>query len=181
MALADRLIEEEGVCTWMYQDTAVPPVVTCGVGHALFAVENALVLPWDQPEAQVRADFAFVRSAPSGRVAKWYAQFTKARLTPEYIRQLLEADIEAAIVGVKRHFPTFDSFPASAQSAIQDLAFNLGPNFPRAWPHFKAAVLAGDWATAAAECHRKGISEARNKATAELLLAAAGPVLPEAA
>jgi hypothetical protein len=40
--LADRILSEESLPTWMYLDTADPPVVTCGVGHALFILEDCL-------------------------------------------------------------------------------------------------------------------------------------------
>lgn len=173
MSLVDQLLTEEGVVLHMYLDCAVHPNVTCGVGHALFTVEDALALKWNVKDEQVRADYAFVHSAPPNRIASWYAQFSQARLTPEFVRELLEQDIAKEVARLKRHYPSFDTYPDAAREALSDMAFNLGGNFPLQWPNFTAAVLAGNWKLAALRCHRKPpVNDARNKATAELFLRA---------
>jgi hypothetical protein len=178
-SLADRLIEEEQLVCWLYLDTSKPPVVTCGVGHALHTVDDALALPWDHPADQVRADWAAILAAPPGRIARTYAWRTESRLPEAFVRELLERDIADARAGWHRHFPHYDHFPAGPSEALDDLAFNLGPNWPvelRAgipvWPHLTAAVNAEDWPAAAANCHRRDVSDKRNADTAALFASA---------
>jgi hypothetical protein len=176
--LADRILAEEGETTWMYLDTADPPVVTCGIGHALFILEDCLALPWNQPAATVSHDYRGIAGKPPGYKAEWYRRFTTARLTDIFVCELLEQDIERQVRILRGQFPHFKDYPAEAQEALSDMAFQLGGNFPKTWPLFSRAVRNEDWKQAAASCHRKGISEKRNKETMELFLSA---VLPDEA
>ena len=152
--LADRILAEEGLTTWMYLDTANPPVVTCGIGHALFTLEDCLALPWDQPEATVRYDYRGILGKPPGYKAGWYEQFTTSRLPEIFIRELVERDIDRQVKILRSHFPQFRDYPEPVEEALSDMAFNLGGNFPRSWPQFSQAVRNEDWTRAAAECHR---------------------------
>src|ERR1019366_10653309 len=90
--LADRILSEESPTTWMYLDTADPPVVTCGIGHALFILEDSLALPWNQPKAVVERDYQTIAGKPPGYRAQWYEQFTTARLTGIFVRELVLED-----------------------------------------------------------------------------------------
>jgi hypothetical protein len=53
------------------------------------------------------------------------------------------------------------------------MAFNLGLAGLKKYPSMLAAVDAGQWDVAAAQCHRKGINEDRNQQTADLFRQAA--------
>ncbi len=165
----------EGRTTWMYKDIA--GVVTCGIGHALFSALDAMVIEWDQPKAQINADWIAVHDAPTGHIASWYEPLTRSRLSSKVVEELLSADMINVRTVIEIYFPDFNKFPSSAQEAIQDMAFNLGPHFPKDWPKFAACVLRHDWNGAADECVRRGISEARNKAT-QLLFQEAAIVSP---
>src|ERR1035441_7242603 len=179
--LADRILSEESLKTWMYLDTGNPPVVTCGIGHALFTVEDCLALPWDRPETVVRRDYGIVASQPPGYLADWYQQFTTCRLNDFFLHELLERDIDRQVKILRGQFPRFKEYPEKAQEALSEMAFNLGGNFPKKWPRFSQAVRNQDWAQAAAECHREGVSGQRNKETAKLFLSALEEELPPAA
>ena len=170
--LADRILAEESLTTWMYLDTARSPVVTCGVGHAMFTVEDCLVLPWDQPRDVVRQDYRTVAGEPPGYRAEWYEQFTTSRLGESFVHDLLERDIGRQVKILRGQFPRYKDYPEPVQEALADIAFQLGGNFPKTWPQFSQAVRNEDWEQAAAQCHRAGISEQRNRATAALFLAA---------
>lgn len=162
--LITDLTREEAAIPWMYLDTA--GVVTCAIGHALFTVENAIALPWSHHET-VEAGYAAVKAAPVGKVASYYAPLTVCRLTPEAMQAILRADIEAVLVGLRKRLPEFDEYPNPVQRALGDMAFNLGVGglFSK-FPRFIAAVRQRDWLVAAQECHRRGIGESRNLATA---------------
>jgi hypothetical protein len=179
--LADRILSEESPTTWMYLDTADPPVVTCGIGHALFILEDCLALPWNQPKAVVERDYQTIAGKPPGYRAEWYEQFTTARLTGIFVRELLEQDIARHVSILRGQFPRFKDYPPEAQEALADMAFNLGGNFPKTWPLFSRAVRNEDWEMAAACCHRKDISDQRNQDTSALFLAASERELPPAA
>jgi len=179
--LADRILSEESLITWMYLDTADPPVVTCGIGHALFILEDCLALPWNQPKTVVQRDYQTIAGKPPGYRAEWYRQFTTARLAEIFVRDLLERDIERQIKILRCHFHRYRDYPEPVQEALGDMAFQLGGNFPRTWPQFSQSVRNEDWARAAAYCHRKDISDQRNRDTSALFLAAAERELPPAA
>jgi len=85
--------------------------------------------------------------------------------------------------------PDFDTYPAPAQQAILDMHFNLGATKFRevrmvknpktgkpenkGWPNLFAAIKRQDWAAAALESKRGGVSNDRNKNTANKFLEAA--------
>ena len=180
-ALLEQVVERtmafEGACGWLYLDTATPPRVTCGAGHALFGVESALLLPWrtgTQPAqtTQVRRDYLAIQTAPAGHTAPFYEPLTVCRLTDADIRGLCQLDIVTRLTTLRKHFPDLDFYPPGPQQALADLAFSLGPDFPPAWPLLSASVLSENWPEAAAQCHRRGISEQRNRVVAALFLAA---------
>ena len=179
--LADRILSEESLTTWMYLDTANPPVVTCGIGHALFTIEDCLALPWDHPQDVVRQDYQTIAAEPPGYRAEWYEQFTTSRLAEIFLHELLERDIERQVKILRCHFLRYREYPEPAQEALDDMAFQLGGNFPRTWPQFSQSVRNEDWERVAACCHRKGISEQRNRDTADLFLAASEQESPSAA
>ena len=77
-----------------------------------------------------------------------------------------------AVMKVAAALPKWNTYAEPAQEALFDMAFNLGLGGLKKFPHMLRAVDAGDWATAAAQCHREGISEERNRATAALFLQA---------
>jgi GH24 family phage-related lysozyme (muramidase) len=172
MPVIDDIIADEGLTTWMYLDTAAPPVVTCGCGHAMFSLSDCLALPWDQPVAAVTWDFGAVQAAAPGRLAVSYASLTKSRITEDFARQLAQQDLDGQVAILRKGFPRYDGLPAAARAAISDMAFNLGGSFLSKWPKLRAALLAADWTAAAENCHRKGISDARNQATAALFMQA---------
>ena len=175
--LADRILSEESLTTWMYLDTANPPVVTCGIGHALFIAQDCLALPWNQPQATVLHDYRSILEKPAGYKATWYERFTTSRLPDAFVHELLERDIERQVKILRGQFPRYKNYPEPVQEALADMAFQLGGAFPKTWPNFSRAVRNEDWTMAAAQCHRKGASEERNRATATLFLSAVEPPL----
>jgi GH24 family phage-related lysozyme (muramidase) len=95
---------------------------------------------------------------------------------------MADADIDALVSSDVHNFetalaaalPHWGTYPAPAQAALFDMAFNLGLGGLKKFPHLLAAVDAGQWEVAAAQCHRQGISETRNQQTADLFRQAAG-------
>jgi len=141
--------------------------VTVGVGHL---VKDAAVA---QQLGFTPAEFAVVAAAPVGMRASGYASFTKTRMSDAAIDALLDSDVSAFIGQLKRALPEFDSLPDSVQEAVFDMAYNLGIGGLLKYHHLMDALLKQDFKACAAECHRNGISEARNNETAALFLKAA--------
>lgn len=173
--IVTRTLGFEGSCAWMYLDTATPPRVTCGAGHALFSAADSLLLPWRagaQPAqaTAVRSDYLAVQTAPAGHTAGFYEPLTVCRLTDADIRAMLQADIIGRLAVVRKHFlPQFDALPDGVQGALVDMIVNCGPYFLSRWPKLFAAIKAGDWSEAAVQSHREPpVSAERNAATAKL-------------
>jgi GH24 family phage-related lysozyme (muramidase) len=170
-SLKARMRAGEGSIAHMYKCTGGK--VTIGVGHAIEDAATACTLNWTidgAPAAadRVRADFAAVAAAATGAVARTYEPLTSCRMSPESIDALLEADIQRFIAGLRQIIPDFDRLPDPAQEALFDMGFNLGIGGLQKFRNLLAAVASRDWERAAAECHRKGIGDARNAETAAL-------------
>lgn len=166
-----RLLNFEGSVAYMYRCTGGD--VTAGMGHAMITSGDAVRLNWQisgrsaTPE-EVIADFGKVAAAPKGNLAKFYEPLSQCRLATDYISSLAGQDIDAFESGLKRAFPRWDSYPEPVQEALFDMGFNLGIAGLGKFVKLRAAIDADDWATAALESHRNGISDARNQATAAL-------------
>ena len=172
-----RLKEFEGYVSYMYRCTGGE--VTIGAGHAIPAAADAGKLSWSiggapaTPE-QAQSDFAKVAAAPIGWVAGGYEDLTQCRMSADDIDALLLADIALFEAKLAAALPGWASYPEPAQEALFDMGYNLGVGGLLKFHQLLAAANAGQWTTAAAQCHRMGISDARNRETATLFLQAAG-------
>ena len=171
-----KLKEFEGVYPYMYLDTTGN--VTVGVGNLLASAAAAQRLAFvvrPDPNAsppiltrpatmdEVAADFDNVDSQIPGRIASYYKQFTKLDLPNTVIDSLLNSRVQEFTTSLCAVFPAFNSYPAEACAAIFDMAFNLGlGKLTSQFPIFCKAVKEMDWTTAALQCRRIGINDARN-------------------
>ena len=147
--------------------------VTVGIGHAIPSVDDAVQLTWivggrAATSDEVRAGWATVEAAQLGLVAVAYAPLSPCRMANEAIDSLAGTDVDRFAGQIAAALPKWTRYPSSVQSALFDMAFNLGVGGLLKFHKLLAACDAGDWATAAAECHRKGIGDSRNEATAAL-------------
>ena len=171
-----RVERFEGRVPYMYRCTGGE--VTIGVGHAILKPDNALDLTWSiggRPATpdEILADYARVNVAEKGHAAPFYEHLTQCRMANSDIDALLAADIATFEAQLALQLPNWNTYPEPAQEALFDMAFNLGLNGLKKFPSMLAAVDAGEWETAAAECHRKGINDDRNQETAILFRQAA--------
>jgi GH24 family phage-related lysozyme (muramidase) len=170
-----RLKAFEGCINHMYKCTGGE--VTIGIGHALQTAAEAASLAWQINGASagsghVQSDYAAVAAAPKGQVATAYAHLTRCRMGADNVENLVAADVQFFEKQLAAALPNWSSYPDPARQALFDMAFNLGLGGLKKFPALIHAVNAGDWATAAAKCHRMGIGEARNQATMALFLQA---------
>ncbi len=172
-----RVQSFEGRVRYMYKCTGGE--VTIGCGHAIETPGDAPKLTWSingrpATDDEVLADYASVAAVEKGPPATFYASLTQCRMADPDIDALLAADIARFEASLADAFPDWNTYPEPAQEALFDMAFNLGIGGLKKFTHMLAAVDAGQWNVAAAQCHRQGIGEARNQQTAALFLQAAG-------
>ena len=161
-----RLEQFEGRFPYMYLCTGGK--VTVGIGHAIPTAAAAALLSWATGGDAAQAGWAAVAGAEKGLVASSYASLTACRMSDDAIDQLAANDVAAFTASLRANFPQWDTYPAPAQAALFDMAYNLGVAGLKKFTSMLAAVNAGDWETAAQECHRMGIGDARNQETAAL-------------
>ena len=163
MTSLENLSMWEGSTDYLYLDTVGIPTV--GYGFALPLIEMLRAYYWSREMAVVEADWRIVSDLVKGKLASYYAPFTRARL--------LHADVTAAqkladlTKLLERQFK-YSTHPQPAQEALVDLAWNLGLGGLSKYVSLRAALDKRDYATCARECSRRGVSEARNKWTADL-------------
>lgn len=165
---------------WMYLDTK--GLVTCGVGNLIDdgTPGPACGLPWMYPGGaramldDVVAAWHKVKAAQSMAPlgGGHFAGLTTMRLLPTDIDALVIRTAERFETALKQGFGEWESFPASAQVAIFDMAWNMGPGF--GFPKFRAFCNALDWPGAATECFIPDAPQARNDAHVALFRAALG-------
>jgi GH24 family phage-related lysozyme (muramidase) len=167
----------EGYETTFYLDSDNPANPTIGVGHEVPTVSMAQELPLllvasgapATPTEIANGYYALKAMAPrtDGKLRRYLGLF----LESADIDALLMADLRTFDTYLHATFPEFDSYPQPARLAAFDIVFNVGSLSD--FPLLRAAILAEDWATAATQCHRVGVSAARNIETQNSFLAAA--------
>lgn len=163
----------EGVVNHLYKDTRNN--VTCGAGF-LVPDEAALrKFNWMPNLPSAIADFRLLQEQPSGKTPVFYRKICHARLSEDAIRQFFDNEVITCRKALQRDW-NLSRLPEPVQIALVDMAFNLGVGGLSKYRKLRQAVQAHDWATAANECHRNGIQDARNEATRQLFLQAAADV-----
>jgi GH24 family phage-related lysozyme (muramidase) len=176
-ALRD-LLHWEGDIKYLYVDTR--GYVTTGIGQLVKDAAEARQLPFIDTRTgapatsqQIDQAFAAIQKLPKGHSDSWYATATHLRLPEETVRALAQSRLTSEFLpGLRRELPHFDSYPPSAQRALIDMAYNLGVGGVGRFQSLRAACEAGDWAQAAAECHRRTCRAERNDWTRDLFLQA---------
>jgi GH24 family phage-related lysozyme (muramidase) len=186
--ILDRTKRFEGDVQFMYLDSL--GFVTVGVGHLLATVDDAqnvsFVVRADGTSAtpdQIAADYAAVKAMPANLDSSKYKSATQLALAQGVDDALLTVDLGKAEDQLRSAFANYDGFPAPVQAALIDMMYNMGPGHFNAakWPRLFAAINAGDWATAAAQCDRPQVSPARNAEVAALFQQAATVAAPQSA
>ena len=164
-----NIAASEGRVPWLYRDSGPEGALTCGVGHKVSDYLACQSLPFSPPITA--AEWAALMVEPKACRASFYQAVTKGRLSDVDIDTILDADVASKIAQLTAVIYGYENLPDGPQAALLDMAFNLGVGgLTKGYPKLMAAVKSGDWQTAAAECHRNGISADRNQQTANLFL-----------
>lgn len=180
-----RLEPFEGRVPWLYQDNAVKPNVTTGVGFLIASVDDACRLPWyhlsdglPATNGEVASDFFRVKSLRGGLLATAYKGLL--RLAPDDIDQEGFRLLRVRLAALPALFPGYDDFPAGVQACLLDLAWNVGLGALHKWHGLLSACNAvpPDYLASAKECatanpNHSPNREARNAWRAQCFLDAA--------
>jgi GH24 family phage-related lysozyme (muramidase) len=152
----------EGRVPFMYLD--ILGKVTTGIGNLIDSPGEAQRLPWTDTSTGTAADPGTIEAAwqavkgrqdMRSRGGMAFESVTTLRLSDDDIDALVLAKVDSNESFLKSNhseFAGFDDWPADAQLGLLSMAWAQGPSFAK-WPSFRAAAAAGDWATAAAQCH----------------------------
>jgi GH24 family phage-related lysozyme (muramidase) len=150
----------EGHLDFMYLD--VEGLVTIGCGNLIDPKTVALGLPFvlkSDPSvaatpAQIDAEWSLVKSRGDMKLRGGgaYGAITTLVITESTLGDLLASKLSAFERVLEQVFPELESWPADAQLGLFSMAWAMGAGFTATWPHFKQACLAGDFASAAANC-----------------------------
>jgi GH24 family phage-related lysozyme (muramidase) len=177
--LKARLRKHEGVIPHLYLDTL--GLVTCGVGHMIATEQGvaniSMVRNGDSQPASLNdkvIEWRNVKSLEPARLPAYYEQHTTLRITDAVVDAIQDLDIATFTALLKGAFASWDVFPDAAKEALLDMAFQLGvAGLKSKFPVLTLAARAMKWYICAKQCHREGIAEWRNQATADLFLKAA--------
>jgi GH24 family phage-related lysozyme (muramidase) len=176
--LKARLRQHEGVVPHLYLDTL--GLVTCGIGHMIpssDAIAGIEMIRFDGTAAtpeEKTAEWRLVKGLKPAMLPPYYEERTTLRVTPRAVDVLQDADVASFQSAIAHLLPGFAQFPEPAQEALLDMAFQLGAGgLMSKFPHLALAAKARDWQACADQCHRAGIQEWRNTATADLFRRAA--------
>lgn len=189
----DNTVHWEGLSHNMYADSEGN--VTVGIGTLLSTPEDAAKLSFHNrrttrahgdelvgyapaSEDDIRDHYRSVKDVYNDKslsyhqkVAAWSG--SSMVLADSEIGSLTVKHITSDRANLQGLYAGFNSFPQSAKVALHDMAYNMGiSRLRKSFTRFNDAVNRRDWAAAAVESHRIGISDARNNATREQLLRA---------
>jgi hypothetical protein len=177
----------EGRCSWLYLDTE--GYVTTAVGYLCDSVAAAQALPWlrsDGTEAtpveiaeEWRRIKAMQASAPMG--GGYFRRFATLHLAERTIDELTRERATSFVQILAARWPSWPLWPADAQLAVLDMAWNYGPRFPDKklpdghymWVNFRAALADQDWTRASLTCLSGDPRHSRNRARVRLFSNAA--------
>jgi GH24 family phage-related lysozyme (muramidase) len=167
----------EGCVPWMYRDTAGN--VTVGVGLMLPDAAGACALPFVAAAGgaataeEVAAEYVRVDGLAVGKLPAFYKAAGSPELPQPVIDERLGAVLEGFEATLRAGLAGYDALPDGVKMALLDMAYNLGPEgLLKGYPRMVQAVETGNWAQAAVECERNGISAVRNAWTSKQFLSA---------
>ncbi len=159
----------EGHVTYMYLD--IKGNVTVGLGHLIRNAAEAKQLRFFErgttnPVHPAHIENAFnkvLNSRLAGSKHTAFKDMTHIDLDLDEIENLFDDDVMQFIHELNHKFTDFETYPASAQLGMLDLAYNMGTTrFAEGFPVFRDALKFRNWLKVAEESHRKEVDEEGN-------------------
>lgn len=172
-AWPDTCAALEGRLEYAYLDSL--SLLTFGIGQLGESIglptDFYLSRPWRDKdgrlvtEAKIRGEFAAIKERVDLAMKGGRAFSGIATL------HLADADIDEALLQTTADFwaillralPELETWPADAQLALLNMAWNLGPRFLSGWPDLSRSLAAQDWLRAAEGCKIAGKPSQRNR------------------
>lgn len=117
------------------------------------------------------SEFSRIKRLPTGYAVNFYEPFGELCLSHKESVKLLKKKLVTLISDVKEQYkkPKLSQMPVTIQLALVDMAYDLvDETIEQAFPKFNKAIKEKNWPLAAQYSYREGISQARNKAVAQL-------------
>ncbi len=168
----------------MYLD--VKGLCTCAIGNLIDPLP--LGLPFTKQdgtqatEAEISAEWHAVKARQDLRMrgGMAYGAITVLRLTKAAVGEIVLGKLAQVDAYLAHRWRAWETFPDDVQLAVLSMAWACGPAFH--FPKFEAALLAGDWAECARECHMDETGnpglKPRNAANVALFRSAASTIVP---
>lgn len=164
----------EGITNYPYKDTK--GIITVGCGLNVNKIGQYTLLNWIEKEANKKApllaikkDYNSIKNAPVGNYrADFYQKYTCLRLSNAEINKQMTDHLKHDLKYIRHIIPTFNTLPSCLQDVILDIQYNTG-HLER-FPKFLNAIHHKDIDSMVKECHRKGISEQRNREMVQKIL-----------
>lgn len=157
----------EGWTLFPYTDAI--GLLTVGMGNMIDASRgvDGAGLPWTiggapAGRAAAQAQLDAVKAAWPGVQSLACSGLSSIRLTDADVLSLIDRQIAANEIELRKSFPGWDTFPADGQAALMSKAWAMGPGFVPAYGfhRFAALVNAGQWKAAIPEGHYRGAGTA---------------------
>ena len=158
----------ENTVLWLYLDTE--GFVTFATGHMLPSASAACAHPFLGADDTLASDetitaaYLAVQRMEKGHTPAYYRNVTPfLTITQAAADEILSADLTYTDGALMTRLSGYEAMPLCVQLALMDMAFELGVSgLVLGYPKLLAACEAGQWDTAAAECHRNGPGVLRN-------------------
>jgi peptidoglycan hydrolase-like protein with peptidoglycan-binding domain len=167
----------EGYLNGPYTDAK--GLITTGMGNLIDSgsgsptpTAKARSLPWSPNN--IDADWAKLKAAWPGVQSVASMHLTTSRLSPQAVTDLIVSTMQSEEAAILRLLPNFKDAPADAQLGVWSMVWAMGTGNLAKFTTFLRAFNAGDFVTAAANCHMQGVGiDMRNLANKLLFLNAA--------
>lgn len=174
--LTEHFIKFEGKIPHFYLDGV--GLVTIGIGCMIENHTEAMQLKLYRKQddklairSEIIAEFNTIKSLVYPAKISYYAKNTFLYLPDNHISELFITRLSSFIIGINSKLVKLSEYPKAAQLVLIDMAYNLGLNgLEKKFPKFMLAISQKDYRTAAQECKRRQIQEARNDWTYMTLL-----------
>lgn len=149
----------EGKVSFMYLD--ILGLVTTAIGILCDSKPAVRTMPWFRQDgtpatqSDIDADWDRVKARQDMKMrgGMAFASVAQLRLHDDGIEQVVLAKLDVMEGELKKQYTDWESWPADAQLATLSMSWACGPWFGNSFKTLKTALLAQDWAGAAANCH----------------------------
>jgi GH24 family phage-related lysozyme (muramidase) len=176
LSAATHVGQWEGFCPHIYLDTVGAPTIAYGFNIDFTERKEQLSVATGWSLNAIERDIESCENFAEKKdhhniIAARYEDHTNLRIDSKQAQTLLADTLEAFVGVLKANDLDVSTMPHKAALVVVDMAYNLGiSGLLRKFPKFVRYVRMRDWAAASKECKRRGIGDARNNASMQMLM-----------